>query len=313
MSLHEYRENLSAARSRGTSALYAAAWRTFERAAADAAVSPLPAPAEFVAEYLSGIGAVRTPSTLRVHAAAIAARHRDLGMQSPTEASCVRRALAGHAHRKTRDQGQAAPIDASAFERITETAMHPRRTRGGRTESALEAEHRALVDVCLIGTMRDAMLRRSEAAALTWADFALTEDGSGTVRIRRSKTDQASEGTVRYVSPEVVECLDAMRTLHRPDDADRIFALSPSQICRRIASAAVAAGLVGAFSGHSPRVGMAVDLARAGFGMPMILEAGRWRSERTAMRYVEGVVANRGAVAQWYARREDADAPTCVQ
>ena len=37
--------------------------------------------------------------------------------------------------------------------------------------------------------MRDAMLRRSEAAALEWADVELRPDGSGRLTIRRSKTD----------------------------------------------------------------------------------------------------------------------------
>ena len=303
--MNELHRNLEAARAASTSALYGAAWKTFLRAAHDAGLPALPAQPEFVAEYLSDLGAERTPSTLRVHAAAIAAAHRDRGLSSPTDASCVRRALAGHSHRKGRDQGQASPIDETAWLRITETAMERRRTRGGRIETESEAQFRGLVDVCLIGTMRDAMLRRAEASALVWGDLTIQPDSSGTVNIRRSKTDQDGAGTMRYLAPETVECLDALRTLTNGKDDDPMFRLSDSQICRRIKAAAIAAGLVGAYSGHSPRVGMAVDLARAGFGLPMLLEAGRWRSERTAMRYVEAVVSNRGAVSQWYAGREE--------
>jgi len=40
-----------------------------------------------------------------------------------------------------------------------------------------------------------------------------------------------------------------------------VFGLGGTQIQRRIAAAAAAAGLKGRFTGHSPRVGMAQDLA----------------------------------------------------
>ena len=270
----------------------------------------LPSDAEAVADYLSELGERASPSTVRVHAAAIAAKHRDAGLASPTDTTLVRTAIAGNERRRGVAQDQAAPLDADAFCTITEVACKPRRTRGGRMETPREANRRGVTDMATIGLMRDAMLRRSEAAALTWRDFSLEPDGSGTVRIARSKTDQRSEGAVRYVSPEIVEVLEVLRTVRHDTDDSPIVGLSPSQICRRIAAAAQAAGLGPGYSGHSPRVGMAVDLARAGLSMPMILEAGRWASERTAMRYVQAVTANRGAVAAWYAQQEDDDDAT---
>ena len=42
----------------------------------------------------------------------------------------------------------------------------------------------------------DAVLRRSEAAALTWADIERAADGSGRVTVYRSKTDQAGQGAI---------------------------------------------------------------------------------------------------------------------
>ena len=43
--------------------------------------------------------------------------------------------------------------------------------------------------------MFDGMLRRSEAAVLTWADVVREADGSGRLTVRRSKTDP--EGRAR--------------------------------------------------------------------------------------------------------------------
>jgi hypothetical protein len=45
------------------------------------------------------------------------------------------------------------------------------------------------------------MLRRSELVALEVSDIEFDADGSGTVTVRFSKTDQAAEGHVRYLAP----------------------------------------------------------------------------------------------------------------
>ncbi|WP_419863002.1 hypothetical protein [Candidatus Poriferisodalis sp.] len=49
-----------------------------------------------------------------------------------------------------------------------------------------------------------------------------------------------------------------------PAELRPVFELSSNQISLRIKKAALAAGLGDGFSGHSPRVGMAQDLARIG-------------------------------------------------
>lgn len=302
---------LEAARAPSTRLAYNAAWLAFVEYQGRTLARYLPASERDVGAYLAELGETRAPATVRLHAAAIAAAHRDAGHPSPTETAHVRRILAGNGNlHRAGDQGQARPLDAEAFDAVTEHAMTPRRTRGGRVETEAEAQSRALLDVALIGLMRDALLRRAEAAALTWADFTLENDASGTVRIRRSKTDQTGKGYTRYVSPEVCEVLDVLRTVRQAGPHDPIIGLSPSQICRRIQAACEAAGLGSGFSGHSPRVGMAVDIARAGMSMPMIMVAGGWTSERTVKRYVEAVTANRGAVAAWYRQQEEADDPT---
>ena len=53
--------------------------------------------------------------------------------------------------------------------------------------------------------------------------------------------------------------------------------------------------------GHAPRIGMAQDLTAAGVGLPALMVAGRWKSERMPAHYSRGEVAGRGAVARYYA------------
>ena len=67
--------------------------------------------------------------------------------------------------------------------------------------------------------------------------------------------------------------------------SETLFGLRPNQIARRIKQAAQSAGLGEGFSGHSPRVGMARDLARVGTELPRLMTAGRWRSPRMPALY----------------------------
>ena len=297
------RENLDAARAPGTRRVYEQAWAAFARFAKEHDAKALPADPLLVAQYLTMVGETRTASTVRSHAAAIAARHRDANETSPCEHPGVKAALRGHRRRQTRAERQAAPLDMEACQRLCEAAREPRRGRGG-TETEAKAAARGDLDIALVLTMRDAMLRRQEAAALTWAAIEQRSDGTGRLTIVRSKTDQEGEGAVAFLSAVTMEALSRLPYAHTIPEA-RVFRLSPSQICRRIGAAAKAAGLGGGYSGHSCRVGMALDLANAGMGLPEMMAAGRWQSSKMVARYTRSAAAGHGAVARLYA-----EAPT---
>ena len=158
---------------------------------------------------------------------------------------------------------QAAALDADALAAIRATARRPRRSiRRGirRGERADVAERRGRVDIAIASLLSDAGLRRSEAAALTWADIERAADGSGRVTVRRSKTDQAGQGSILYVTAATTAALDAIR--QGAPDAAPVFGLSAGQIGRRIAAGA--AGLGAGYSGHSGRVGLAVRMTAKG-------------------------------------------------
>ena len=106
-----------------------------------------------------------------------------------------------------------------------------------------------------------------------------------------------------YLSPRTMGDLEALRPVHDYQGEQRVFGLSGSQIGRGIARACEVAGSPGAFSGHSPRVGMAQDLAANGTELPALMEAGRWESPTMPARYTRSQAAARGAVADYYSRR----------
>ena len=229
-------------------------------------------------------------SSLRLACSAIRAGHIDYGLPDPTRHGTVTTLMAGLVRALGRPRRQVAGLTADALEQIVEAAPD---SPAGR------------LDVALCRTMRDAMLRRSEAASLTWGDIEAAPDGSGRLTVQRSKTDQAGVGTVLYLSTETMHSLAAIR----PEGAARaapVFALRgrrpphPDSLAKRIRNAALRAGLGDGFAGHSPRVGMARDLTAAGVELPALMVAGRWTSTTMPALYARREQAERGAVARYY-------------
>lgn len=316
---------IAASRAPSTARVYAVQWGTFERYARDAGTSPLPASPEIVAQYLddrASAGASR--STIQQAAAAIGAAHRDRQLPDPMQAEGVRRVRAGIARdREQRAPTQAAPIYAPQLihiqsaaraahtARVADAERHSQSARDRRSierrqRADARSERRDAVDIALIATMRDAMLRVSEAAALRWCDVRRAPAGDGTITIARSKTDQLGRGAAAYVSYETMQALDAIRpAVADVDDAAPVFGLGARQISRRITAAAYRAKLTDDkgdrlrnVKGHSPRVGMAADLARTDASLDEIQNAGRWSSPAMPAYYTRNEQAEKNAIAR---------------
>ena len=283
-----------------TTTNYRAQWQHYRDWAVGRGLRALPAPPAQVVAYLAERSEEygHKPATLRVAAAAIAFVHRAAGVSDPCASPEVKRTLRSATRKAGRSQKQAAALTAEALAVIQSTACTPRRGRGGRVESQETAKYRGNMDIALIRLMRDAMLRVSEAAALTWQDLMTEADGTGRLLIRRSKTDAEGEGAIAFVSTPTMATLQLIR--NDADETERIFGLRPNQLSQRIKKTARAAGLGDGFSGHSPRVGMARDLARAGIELPRLMNAGRWRSPAMPAHYTRNETAGKGAVAQFY-------------
>ena len=167
----------------------------------------------------------------------------------------------------------------------------------------------------LIGMMRDGMLRANEILNVRYLDVRLDEDGSGILYIAKSKTDQEGAGAEVYLSRLTVNLFwEAGMDLIRRD-TDRLFPIVGRRLREIIDNVACVANLpgvydlvkeqgVGGYSGHSCRVGMAYDLADAGYSLVAMQHAGRWKSPLMPGRYTRRMVAKTGAVARWHEERE---------
>ena len=297
-------EALASSRSPATRRAYASQWRMFTMWTDARGLTNLPAEPSAIAAYLterSGSGV--SVATVQLSRAAIAAAHSDANLDDPCAHPGVRRTMSGLSRMFGRPPMQATPLTSDVAAAIRATARRPRPFPSGRMESESTAERRGLVDIALVSVMRDGLLRRSEASDLVWSDVQRMADGTGRLTVRRSKTDQVSEGKVLFLSATSMADLEAIR----PGDSIRadmkVFGLSSSQIGRRIARSCEVAGFAGAYSGHSPRVGMAQDLAANGAELPALMEAGRWESPTMPARYTRSQASERGAVAKYYALR----------
>ena len=109
----------------------------------------------------------------------------------------------------------------------------------------------------MIGLMRDARLRVSEAADLTWGDIERVRGGSGRVNV-----GSGGEDSYREVSADTMKLLSSIRRCAGDDEP--VLGMRPNQIAARIGAAARQAGLGEGYSGDSPQLGMIKDMETLG-------------------------------------------------
>ena len=197
--------------SRNTRRAYAGALRRV-----DAWRGPAPLTDALLAAYLGAIfEAGRAPATAALVVAAVRFRAKLAGQPAPA-GEATARVLGGF--RRTaadRGRGQAAPLRADGLAAILATAERPR-TDGRGVESTTTAQRRGRLDAVIAGLLFMGGLRRSEVAALRWADVTDARDGDGVLlTVRTSKTNQEGDAAdVRYLKNGAAK---AIRTLRAAD------------------------------------------------------------------------------------------------
>jgi len=236
------------------------------------------------------------PASGRQVLAAVRWSARKAGIDSPIGERC-RECMAAFARQGAgRGRGQAAALSW----RQADTAAAVASSGGVRGKR----------DAAIIAVMSDALLRSSELRALQVADFTTADDGTGRLRIRKSKTDQTGKGAVMFLGAPTVDRVTAWLTV-AGIDGGHLFrqvrrgghvgggALSTNAIARIVKSRVAGTGIdAKRISGHSARIGGAVELAAAGESIASMQTAGRWSSPDMPGRYARAELASRGAVAR---------------
>ena len=170
-------------------------------------------------------------------------------------------------------------------------------------------------DRALLALMSDALLRVSEAAAVTWGDVEYLPNKGARLTIAHSKTDQEGKGVKLYVRQRTVDLLadwayayslfarkqipaclydDSIifprmnRNAVIPHREGQPVPLNPEACRFIIKKMARRIGLKGV-SGHSLRVGGAMSLAERGVDLVRMQLAGRWSKPDLPAHYAQGI------------------------
>jgi integrase len=249
---------------------------------------------DFVFECLANN---KKPATIRRYVSTIGRAHRASGLKDPTASEEVKLALKEMGRKSPARQKQARGLTWAEIELFL--SVEPRNLRDIR-------------DRALVAVAYDTMCRREELVSLLAEDIEEAGDGSGSILIRRSKTDTTGEGATAYLSPLTMRLVSVWL---------KESGLKTGPIFVRVHGAAGVGGpltsqnvtavlrKVGQWigldrsewekiSGHSCRVGAAQDLLALNISLASVMQAGRWKDTRMPMRYAERVLATRGGMAQ---------------
>ena len=151
--------------------------------------------------FLSGPASQHSHAWRQQQLAALRYACREAGTADFTRDPAIAQAMRGLRRERPQKPAQVTGLTCEVIAKIEATPCAPRKGRGHSMESAKAATRRGHVAIALVRTMRDGLLRRSEAAALKWQDLSTESDGSARLHIARSKTDQEARGHVAYLTP----------------------------------------------------------------------------------------------------------------
>ena len=240
----------------------------------------------------------RSIATVQQARSAISHFHAAAGVQkgdNPAFHPVVSEAVKGWRNRAPAPR-QAGALTADALARVREVLRLPKRSRGGRMESADTARRRAALDLAIIGVMADGGLRRSEAASLTWGDVEYYPDGTARITIQKGKNKPEPATVAVAVTGTTARALTEIQP-NGDDPSQSVFNLTGETLANRVRAAARAAGLGDGFSGHSGRIGMARRMVVAGAPNAAVQNQGRWKHGDMVARYTRGEAA--GEVLKW--------------
>jgi len=142
------------------------------------------------------------------------------------------------------------------------------------------------------------MRRRTEICAIEFSDIIHIPKARYALNLRSSKTDQYGEGKLLPISETLVELINNWK--HKANlEHGKILRgffkgksirdkLNPSSINNILKQLQAEAQIndMGELSGHSFRVGGAIDMLSKGIPLERIMLRGGWKSDKTAMRYL---------------------------
>ena len=244
---------------------------------------PLPASAHTMAMYVDYLSDNNKSATIRRRINSLGTLLRLSKNHDPTKQPEVILALK-RMHRKIgRAQQQAAPLTKPLLNQLLRNCDNS--IRGLRNQVLLRLGY-------------ETMRRRSELCAFKFEDICRAPNGKPAIKLNFSKTDQFGTGKILPISQKLFDVLENWRTIISEEGYILRSINKHGHFGTNLHPASVSTLLKGLqknlkidsdeqpLSGHSFRVGAALDLLEQGEPLERIMLRGGWQTDSTAMRYL---------------------------
>ncbi|MDB2559216.1 tyrosine-type recombinase/integrase [Porticoccaceae bacterium] len=246
-------------------------------------IDSIPATADTMAQYVDYLATVKKSATIRRRINSLGTVLKLSKHYNPNNQPEVILAIK-RMHRKIgRAQQQATPLTKALLNQLLSTC---------------DDSIRGLRNQVLLSIGYETMRRRAELCAFKFEDICKGANGKPAIRLNFSKTDQFGTGKILPVSLELFDLLEKWR-ITISDEGYILRSISRhGHIGNNLNPASISSVLKALqkdlkmnsneqpLSGHSFRVGAALDLLEQGEPLERIMLRGGWQTDSTAMSYL---------------------------
>ena len=246
-------------------------------------LDPIPATADIMAMYVDYLSENNKSATIRRRINSLGTALKLSKNLDPTKDPEVILALK-RMHRKIgRAQEQATPLTKTLLNKLINNCDNS--LMGIRNQVLLRLGY-------------ETMRRRSELCAFKFEDIDYAPNGKPIIKLNFSKTDQYGTGKVLPISEELLDLLETwkeiignkgyiLRSINKHGHiGDSLNPASISTILKTLQQGLESKSNQQPLSGHSFRVGAALDLLEKGEPLEKIMLRGGWQTDSTAMKYL---------------------------
>jgi site-specific recombinase XerD len=281
--INEIFEKFDGAFAENTMRAYRSDFRHYQVWCKQNEIHPIPAQAEILARYVDELSLSHKSATIRRRINSLGTVFKLSKNADPSKAPEVVLALKRMHRSIGRQQAQATPLTRDVLEKLL---------------AQCDDDIRGLRDRVLLKLGYETMRRRSELCNFSFEDLIETSKRGPAIRLVKSKTDQ--EGASKLI-PISEDSFIVLKTWQKVADISGAILRSVDRhgnVGNRLNPGSI--GLIinalyqrceihepaQIFSGHSFRVGAALDLLEAGASLEHIMLRGGWRSSDNAMGYL---------------------------
>ena len=246
-------------------------------------IDPIPATADSMAQYVDYLATIRKSATIRRRINSLGTILKLSKNYDPTKQPEVILALK-RMHRKIgRAQEQATPLTKDLLNQLLNNCDNT--VMGVRNEVLLRLGY-------------ETMRRRSELCTFKFEDICQAPSGKPAIRLNFSKTDQFGTGKILPISQELFDLLEKwwslvsdegyiLRSISRHGHiGNKLHPASISTILKALQKDLKLDSDEQPLSGHSFRVGAALDLLEQGVTLEKIMLRGGWQTDTAAIKYL---------------------------